>query len=1299
MADESGGSIYLFTDGGVVASHPPRQTQTVLVAPSTLGEINTIQEQILPVACVRMDDIRFEFDSSFVAPKVSSELKLLAILRREIPGMPVSVFGHSDPVDDDHYNKQLSGRRAQAVYALLTRRTDLWEDLFNHPFGGDDWGTRAIQVMLRELGHYSGPINGEMNKETGAAVEAFQLSEPGVAAGLAADGDPGEKTRPVLYRAYMNLICVDDKNIPFQLDPKKDFVGREADAGGKGDYQGCSEFNPVLLFSKAENDEFKKNPDKTKRDAENKTNRRVLLFLFRPGFRISPENWPCPRAKEGVDGCRKRFFPNGDERRSFGPERREYAKERANNKQGTFACSFYNSLASESPCETGPSVQTILLHVHLRLRYLDPEKKAHDFPPHFPLLVKFEDGTTQPEKIGESGKLSFEVDRRKKAFTLQFTFSEPNYLATATKETEGPGPERLISESEFDVAAADHYRMFSLPLDWTLADSKWDVDASAAPNFSGGKFGQLETCGNLIGSEAAPVEIMLDPCWQYFKFIYFDRKLHKRIVIPPIVLEGFRDIDGLGGVPDARSNWTITHPRVCQCLPWILRNPPKPDEKVLVQFKTPEHTYIESFDDGAQKIVSGTPQDIPSADRLRFYDLPELWQSRKYFARCGDGTGGLFEKLSKEGMSADAPLIFSLDDIILVDLTGKASSWVPADRVAIFDNRLQLFKPDIDDKLSFLTKQPASRPGETPRNYIDKYPAWTRLVIANGEVYDVFAERTRSKVISTVQLGSEVVGARAARHRFHLKENGSASHSPFFSIVENYSQEHHHSLDRDHPIGRSDLLMVRCCGAEGGMEVAALVQYFRFAFDHQNLKGDKAKKWNDAAVRFVEDRWNAKDFTTFETNEDGSGSLSWDGRERAILMPQDNQDSQESQELVGKIKFRVRWFVQAVEDKIRHTRIRVMDDDGQRAYMAPDEGALAESDIKEDNKEDNKKGKKNGPAAVHECGHASSLGDEYIERNRYCSYNKNGFIEYKLGAPYELDRISMMNGNLEIRSRHYWHLAEWLYRELSPANTKFEVRRGIEDPYHIPYNPTHPRISFLNWPINWSIDWPFEDKDRGNLNGDNKGRGHFNFFLYPLGADAYSRGTLRSGQQFDSILSAVVRMRFVFPIGFDYSAIYFSLDEIDQSIKNVFCDNLNFKVNGKNISSCFIYISPRYLVDKFTNDKQYIKSLELDGITGIMKKKKAYAERVETIAQPFEDTTNGSVVRRYYTVEVKLTGRSEWVGGSPSSSRMLQLRLRDKKHFWKFFAEMLGLKHGELPTATNLAGIASLVDGGKIVPM
>jgi hypothetical protein len=283
-------------------------------------------------------------------------------------------------VGDDVYNKKLSGRRAQAVYALLTRKVDLWEALFSQTEGGDKWGDSSIKTMLQTVGHgkdESGDGEDGDEGEDGGGGDTGQAEKGGTSSdgdlktaikefqsdnGLSPDGIAGPATRKKLFKAYMDAICVDKSGQPFQLDEKNDFLARGADGDGKGDYQGCGEFNPVLLFSKEQRAAFDEDKDKSARNAANRPNRRVMIFLFREGLKVAPDKWPCPKAKDGVDGCKKRFFSDADRRRSNQEAEREYRFTK-----DTFACRFYDRFARESPCETGPET-TLKCQLALLLR-------------------------------------------------------------------------------------------------------------------------------------------------------------------------------------------------------------------------------------------------------------------------------------------------------------------------------------------------------------------------------------------------------------------------------------------------------------------------------------------------------------------------------------------------------------------------------------------------------------------------------------------------------------------------------------------------------------------------------------------------------------------------------------------------------------------------------------------------------------------------------------------------------------------------------------------------------------------
>jgi outer membrane protein OmpA-like peptidoglycan-associated protein len=323
------GLIHSALDGGVSGDHPVSSPLQFPVGPATANQHNRITMPLIPIACWRVDDIRFAFDSSFVLPEGKEEIDELARLikrhtltnaRQVAQVPPLSIFGHADPIGNDDYNKALSGRRAAAIYGLLTRRTEIWEDLYsNHntftsAAAGDKWGLAALKTMGRML------------------TPAQEIKT-----------DPGAAGRKKLFADYMDMLCGE-----FRVDPNGGFLSQGGDPAGKGDFQGCGEFNPLLIFSQEDNARFEQDKDKTERDLANASNRRVMVLLFRIGSLVDLAKWPCPRAKEGASGCHRRFWSDGDARRNT---RLPDTPRRFTQKLDTFGCRFYQRMTTGSPCQ------------------------------------------------------------------------------------------------------------------------------------------------------------------------------------------------------------------------------------------------------------------------------------------------------------------------------------------------------------------------------------------------------------------------------------------------------------------------------------------------------------------------------------------------------------------------------------------------------------------------------------------------------------------------------------------------------------------------------------------------------------------------------------------------------------------------------------------------------------------------------------------------------------------------------------------------------------------------------------
>lgn len=336
--------------GGFSAAHPVAEANPVLVAPTTTGTgKNTIRAPIVAVACWTMTDVRFDFGLSFLNPESKDEIRGLERLRRHHAGSRLTIFGHADPVGTDDENKVLGGRRAMAMFGLLTRRVELWERLNDQPFLSDRWGLTALQRILDALGFPPGPIDGVDGPKTQGAFRGFQAAQ-----GIPATGQGDKTTRNKLFAAYMDLLCGKD----FRLGPN-DFLAGGLDAEGKGDFQSCGEFNAIVRASKPQLGRFSRRENRQERDDFNSPNRRILILLFRSDTPFPPGKWPCPRALEGAGACRSRFWSDHARRRAAGPEPRLFDET-----QDTFACRFYHRLAGESPCEFPSRPRRLRIFLH-----------------------------------------------------------------------------------------------------------------------------------------------------------------------------------------------------------------------------------------------------------------------------------------------------------------------------------------------------------------------------------------------------------------------------------------------------------------------------------------------------------------------------------------------------------------------------------------------------------------------------------------------------------------------------------------------------------------------------------------------------------------------------------------------------------------------------------------------------------------------------------------------------------------------------------------------------------------------
>jgi hypothetical protein len=186
----------------------------------------------------------------------------------------------------------------------------------------------------------------------------------------------------------MDKICVDADKVPFTVDDEA-FLGRGGDPDHKADVQGCGAFNPVVVLGKRESASM----NAQRRRFQNGPNRRVNLFLLQEGTRIDPDSWPCPKANEPSDGCKERFWSDGEKRRQPGAKRRTYA-----NSRDTYGCRFYERMAIAVRDPTDPAS---------RSRLVLSWSKGEVTPDH---NTKFPPASPPTDTVPDEAKVSLLVD-------------------------------------------------------------------------------------------------------------------------------------------------------------------------------------------------------------------------------------------------------------------------------------------------------------------------------------------------------------------------------------------------------------------------------------------------------------------------------------------------------------------------------------------------------------------------------------------------------------------------------------------------------------------------------------------------------------------------------------------------------------------------------------------------------------------------------------------------------------------------------------------------------------------------
>lgn len=848
-------------------------------------------------------------------------------------------------------------------------------------------------------------------------------------------------------------------------------------------------------------------------------------------------------------------------------------------------------------------LQPPIYRIYLRLRFVDPDGTVRDFPPNYPVQVRFGGGpgairvNPSPPNTGNRGIVAF--DARSTSpwdnFTLEFQSAQVPYIVCEAAGSPPLSPPQFHLASTLAAAAANGQRYFSLPQRWELSQVDW----SPPPAFPvrgrwGSPPGMISHTTSppndiSIGTPASPIDFVLWPHWHYTRFEFYDRYFgnadldspprpshRKRISIPQIAVEGFRnDVNAAGSPPDTHSNWAVDlgGKDLLQAVPFVLRHSPPgvalspPDGAHMgLRFRLPANSFVYSRTNLDRVIAVSPPPARPGPERLRYYDLPPVWKSRRYYTRrtvsSPPAAGKFFHTLTAAEIAAaerrNQPLVFSLDDIVMC--VGNAAGAVtgvlsppsdittspPLGRVAIFNHR-------FDDRRAGNNSNPQgvykllSPPGpdafDLPRsnvtpvgNYIFDYPDWTRMITSRGNVHDVFDRRTTETMSPP-----GVVGARAAVRWVDAT-------APLGVALTTYSPPPGAAL-----VPQADgLPLPGRIFANVPARVNVPSPIANSLFSIQPFYQQRSARRYQVAFNVAQDeqigRYDvlllrccdvqegkevAVNMSYLRSSFDFTGPLvpplavtqaayaqgisqnvgnRWSGDDlgsvnqqyRARIVPQSPPGS-------PPVRVDAIWFPQSVRRTQAHFNIVLWSAgrDNRNGWNGGGNSGINSF----------QSGGGNVYAAAHETGHMGGMPDEYNERWNSASYRQMSMKQNLPGDPYEPDGrderpiyqagSAMMNGNQVTRNRYFWHNAEWV-RQAIGAPVKIALQDSssgvVYDNYMLPQHGTAGR-TYYPWPLLGLRDQSFAPPAPPPpvpAVAYPQRWGRYDLFLYALGKDHYS---------------------------------------------------------------------------------------------------------------------------------------------------------------------------------------------------
>ncbi len=518
----------------------------------------------------------------------------------------------------------------------------------------------------------------------------------------------------------------------------------------------------------------------------------------------------------------------------------------------------------------------------------------------------------------------------------------------------------------------------------------------------------------------------------HIKFMYYDRIKRSLQPVPAgLVIGAFETVGGRTREVQSTTDYTDGV--------YIVQVQDNPDrEGIHFEIDDSGQKWVFTENDGATpQIVArdiAEVRELPWAERITYYDLPQLWSSRNYWVRTdADQRAGRrfndamnnrnIKPYGDNETSLDEPVIFCLDDVVLVNSAGLQNirdldeSDDPIDLSDDADLTLFYLDPDSEYELNLYNSKDDHKEFsdiEFSENLITDVPPFARIICFCSKFYSITDKRTLAPSGFSYD-DNHILGARAAVvddtdvHAFeHVHVNFGNGSAPYDYVQSN--------------CGNYELHYFHACGTRDDKELSYLMiywycRYYRHASDPPTTRPDWYTKWKKYGG------WNAMARTN---------------RPYKLILAEGSKD----------IVIRTFPFYEGKNyDHGGSRRVAVNICEDEHAWMLPTRSEMQHGHYRRqvgyysdrhwihntpgDNYQD-VDGRTYSPlTSHHELGHATGCFDDYLYSLKVDGETYGGIPSFNQpytapGGPYHRDTLARMFHNRSPRMRNFWHFVNWV---------------------------------------------------------------------------------------------------------------------------------------------------------------------------------------------------------------------------------------------------------------------------------